>query len=45
MLIAFPIQDGLKEDALSLLLFSSTLKHAIRNVQEKQEGLVLNETY
>jgi hypothetical protein len=33
LITASLIQDDLKEDALSLLLFSSTLEHAIRNAR------------
>jgi hypothetical protein len=42
---AFPIENGLKQDALSPLLFNFALKCAIRKDREHKEGLELNGTY
>jgi hypothetical protein len=41
---SFPIQNGLKQDALSPLLFKCVLEYTIWKMQEKQVGLKLNGT-
>jgi hypothetical protein len=42
---AFPIQNGLKEDALSAFLFNFVLECAIRKVEDNWEGLVTDGTH
>jgi hypothetical protein len=42
---SFPIQNGLRQDALSPLLFNFALLYAIMKEQENQVGLKLNGTH
>jgi hypothetical protein len=41
----FPIRNGLKQDALSPLLFNFALEYTIRTVQVNQDGLKLYGTH
>jgi hypothetical protein len=40
-----PTKSGLKQDALSRLLFNFPLEYGLRRVQEKQDRWELNGTY
>jgi hypothetical protein len=42
---SFAIQNGIKQEALSPLLFNTPLEYAIRKVQENQVGLKFNGTH
>jgi hypothetical protein len=42
---AFPIQNDLQQDILSLLLFNFTSEYGIRKLQENHEGVEMNETH
>jgi hypothetical protein len=42
---SFPIQSGLKQGALSQLVFNFSLQYAIRKVQDNQVGLKMNGTH
>jgi len=41
----FPVRNGLKQDALSPILFNFALEYAIRRAQVNQYGLKLNGTH
>ena len=41
----FPIRNGLKQDALSPMLFNLALEYAIRRIHVNQDGLKLNGTH
>jgi hypothetical protein len=44
LLDAFPIQNGLKQDALLPLLFNFASEYAIRKIQENKEDFILSST-
>jgi hypothetical protein len=41
----FPIKNGMKQEALMLLLFNFTFEYAIRWIQVNQDGLQLSGTH